>query len=113
MTNNPLRPMSTASDMHAQDRRRLDELFDRLEKLEMRSSTTRVWDTIFKAGMPVALLVCSAIGAAVVQHGERLASIESKIADGIPPAWLRDAVAEMKASLHKLDERMRMLEQRK
>ena len=79
----------------------------------------RVWDILFKVSVPLVLL----LGSVLVTHEVRLSSIESnrftnrdaqelerRILAGVPPAWLREDIREIKEGLDRLLVRLRALE---
>lgn len=100
---------------------RLEAILARLDTMERRTIGARTWDIVAK--LTVALVV--ALASATIAQEVRIARIESsrftdrdgaaleaRIMSAFPgqQAWLREALADVKASLIKLDERLRNVE---
>lgn len=102
---------------------RLEAILARLDAMERRSLGARAWDIVAK--LTVAMVV--AIASATIAQEVRLAKIESsrfsdrdgvaleaRILSAFPgqQAWLREALADIKQQLNRMDERLRLVEQR-
>lgn len=107
--------------IHMTAEAKLEELFHRLERLERKKASDRVWDL---AGR-VAVVIVLGVGSWMIGHEVRLSKIESnrftdaaaiqlerRILQQLPPSWLREDITEIKAMLKDYGVRMRELEQK-
>lgn len=109
-----------ASDASIDQTPSLQRIISKIDRLESRKTSERVWEILTRAAIPVVL----AGAAALIAHEVRISTMESnrfttRDAQQLEarmtsrPDWLREDLAEIKEMVRGLEARLRALEARK